>query len=98
MQYHKVIQYPPHFAALAFPEGVMWSTFGIIDRYINRSCPARKNSDRLFNLNERASVGMLAGGIWLANQTNLVVEEYSTTKTSTVTGRGRNDIWFIADG
>ena len=49
--------------------------------------------------NERATLSVLAGGIWRADPDNLVIEEYSTLKDKEDGPfKGRRDIWFLSGG
>lgn len=75
---------------------VLDSFYGIIDRYIDRYVyDSGDYFDVPYYYNERATLGVLAGAVWLHNpKNNFVLEEYSTEKQS---GKGRQDIWFLID-
>jgi hypothetical protein len=82
--------YPSSDSRLAFLKPVIASMFRIIDRYIHLQRP-----DRPYFYNERATVSILAGGLWQSHPDNLVLEEFGEEKTRD-SGRykGRADIWF----
>ncbi len=66
--------------------------FGIITRYLDFMIERKCYFDRPYIFNERATLSLFAGGIWLADpKENLVLEEFCEDKAET---RGRCDIWF----
>jgi hypothetical protein len=90
--------YPTGHYTLDFLEGTIRSMFAIMDRYLagyNRPDEA----DRPYFYNERATLSILAGGVWQSSSENLVLEEYRDDKACpSGMYSGRYDIWFRAEG
>ena len=57
-------------------------------------------SDRLpYATNERATLSLIAGGIWRSHPASLVLEEYACVKGAAETSwKGRRDLWFQLGG
>jgi hypothetical protein len=95
---HNIGLYPANNNKLTFLIPAIKMMFGIIDRYINDySSPGKV--DVPYHYNERATLSIFAGAIWLADPSNLVLEEFRTEKKWTESCyKGRQDLWFRASG
>lgn len=87
---YPLIDYPANGTRLTFLKPAVKRMFWIMDRYMEVCKP-----DRPFFYNERATVSILAGGIWQSNPKNLVLEEAWAEKTR-MSGpyTGKDDVWF----
>lgn len=69
--------------------------------YVESYCRPGVAIDVPWFYNERASLSQLAGAIWRANPSNLVLEEYACEKGQeggSQRYKGRRDLWFRAEG
>jgi hypothetical protein len=92
---HSVIRLPEVKNPLEFLAQPLNKTFERIDRYIDWAEARNVYSDRPYLWNERATLSVFAGGVWLADESNLVLEEYCYEKRGS---HARHDIWFLAGG
>ena len=71
-----------------------------IDEYIKTYHRPEVGKPELpYFFNERANIGLLAGGVWRSDPANLVLEEYGAPKkTDEGDYRGRFDFWCRAQG
>lgn len=81
-----------------FLEPSLHRMFDIVDAYL-KEFDSEESPDRPYFYNERATLSLLAGGIWQSYRSNLVLEEYCSPKIGEIgTYRGRFDMWFKAAG
>jgi hypothetical protein len=93
-----VKQYPESSDTLHFLHGSLEKMFVVVDRYVNRFL-RDGYTEVPYKYNERATLSLLAGGIWLGGESNLVLEEVASEKRSKDGSYGgRDDIWFVAEG
>lgn len=99
MESQDVQLFPPTGNCLSFLTAPLREMFGIMDRYIDKRTKQGLWSDRPYNLNERATLSVLAGAIWRSSSDNFVFEEFCGDKVACSGAyRGRHDIWFLAEG
>ena len=90
--------YPTNSSTLCFLKEALDGTFAIMGQYLKQFNEPDKQ-DRPYFYDERATLSMLAGGIWRSNPDNLVLEEYCADRRGSLgTYKGRLDIWFKAKG
>lgn len=110
MSTHGIEYFPEVDNCLRFLEPSILEMFQIMDRYINKRTKNNRWQDLPYYRNERATLSVLAGGIWRSNEDNFVLEEASGKKKIQLeeasrekkiprpTYWGRQDIWFMAEG
>ncbi len=93
-------RFPASSSALSSLEPSLHAMLGHIDEYIKTyHRPEQGKSELPYYFNERANIGLLAGGIWRSDPGNLVLEEYGAPKKSDEGEyRGRFDFWCRAQG
>jgi hypothetical protein len=93
-------RFPTTSTVLVTLEPSLHAMLGHIDEYIKTyHRPELGKSELPYYFNERANIGLLAGGIWRGDPGNLVLEEYGAPKKSDEGEyRGRFDFWCRAQG
>lgn len=86
--------FPSDCRKLDFLRPAIEQTFQIIDEFIAQYA----DSSRIqlpYATNERATLSVLAGGIWRSHASSLVLEEYACVKGAKgASWNGRRDLWF----
>jgi hypothetical protein len=91
--------FPQNRPTLAFLEPTLRSMSQAMDRYVEFVMSLHPEQDTPYMYCERATLSQFAGGVWLSDPDNLVLEEYVSDKQCDAGKyRGRGDIWFKAGG
>src|SRR5229473_2758087 len=86
--------FPKKGKGLVFLSPSVHAMFTIVNDYLTQY-DSEELPDRPYFYNERATLSLLAGGIWKSDQSNLVLEEYCSPKVGESGNyRGRFDVWF----
>jgi hypothetical protein len=98
MDLSQILYYPPRSSSLKFLESSLKATFEILDRYIEYF-RIKESPDCPYQYGERATLSLLAGGIWRADPKNLAMWAFITYKGSCEAPiGGRGDLWFVVNG